>query len=130
MANYNNITLVGRLGKDPELSITPNGTPVCKFVIAVDDFISKEKKATYWFNIVTFGNLAEVCEKYLNKGSLVLIAGKATMRTYEDKNKQQRTWHEIVASSMQMLDKKPSVSPVKTDDDYDPFLDDEEIHHV
>lgn len=114
MPAFNSITLVGRLGKDPEFNFTPNGTATCKIVLAVDDFIAKDKKETYWFNVVFFGSLAEIVEKYLQKGSCVLVHGKITIRPYKDKEGNSRTWTEVVASSMQMLDKKPSTEKATT----------------
>lgn len=108
MAAFNQITLIGRLGRDPEFQFTPGGTAIARCAIAVDDFISKEKKETYWFNLVFFGNLAEIVEKYLTKGSCILVSGKMTIRKYTDKEKNTRDWYEVNCNTMQMLDTKKS----------------------
>lgn len=135
MASFNQITLVGRLGKEPEFTFTPSGTAVCKCSMAVDDHISKERKETDWFNLVFFGSLAEVVEKYLYKGSCILVSGKMKLRSYKDKQGQTKTWPEVVCNSMQMLDSKEksqtrtttSSSSNSSDIDvFDPFLDDDE----
>ena len=73
----NKIMLIGNLGRDPELQVTSDGTPVTRFSLAVSrsykSRAGEAKEETEWFNIVAWRNLAEICEKYLHKGSKVYI---------------------------------------------------------
>lgn len=130
----NKIMLIGNLGRDPELNVTAEGTPVTKFSIAVSRKYKKSNgesvEETEWFNVVTWRNLAEICERYLHKGSKVYIEGRLTQRKYTDREGVQRTAVEVIASEMEMLDSKPassgseSYSAVGAGDSNDPFLPD------
>jgi len=106
----NKIMLIGNLGKDPELNVTAEGTPVTKFSLAVNRKYKANsgelKEETEWFNIVAWRQLAEICERYLHKGSKVYIEGRLTQRKYTDKDGVQRIAVEVIASDMQMLDSK------------------------
>jgi len=110
----NKIMLIGNLGKDPDLQVTSDGTPVTKFSLAVNrtykSATGESKKETEWFTIVAWRQLAETCERYLHKGSKVYIEGRLTQRKYTDREGIQRTAVEVIASDMQMLDSKPPVS--------------------
>ena len=82
----NNVVLIGRLTKDPELQYIPGTeTAVAKFTLAVDRPQSKEKAADF-IRIVTFGKTAELCEKYLAKGRQVGISGRIQTGSYKDKD--------------------------------------------
>lgn len=73
------IKIVGHLGRDPEMRYTPTGKPVTSFPVAVKDKVYTDgelQEATIWFRVVTWGNSAEACQKYLSKGDLVLVNGK------------------------------------------------------
>ena len=107
----NKIMLIGNLGRDPELNVTSDGTPVTKFSLAVNRRYKggdgEQKEETEWFNIVAWRQLAEICERYLHKGSKVYIEGRLTQRKYTDREGVQRIAVEVIASDMKMLDKKP-----------------------
>ena len=127
----NKIMLIGNLGKDPELNVTQEGTPVTKFTLAVNrntkTSTGEREKETEWFNIVAWRQLAEICERYLHKGSKVYIEGRLQTRKYTDKNGVERTVIDVIANDMQMLDSKPasvSSSSAGSADDRDPFLPD------
>lgn len=112
MAGINKVILVGRLGKDPEMKYFPNGDAVCNFSIATsetwkDKNSGEQKEKTEWHNIVTYRKLAEICGKYLAKGSQVYIEGKLQTRSWE-KDGVTRYTTEIIASEMQMLGAKGS----------------------
>ena len=85
----NKIMLIGNVGKDPELQVTSEGTPFTRFSLAVNRSYkssSGEKvEETEWFNIVAWRQLAEICERYLHKGSKVYIEGRLAQRKYTDK---------------------------------------------
>ena len=130
----NKIMLIGRLGKDPELNVTSDGTPITKFTLAVNrntkTSTGERKEETEWFNIVAWRQLAEICERYLHKGSKIYIEGRLTQRKYTDREGVQRTSVEVIANDMQMLDSKSassgseSFSAVGAGDSNDPFLPD------
>ena len=78
----NKVLLIGRLGHDPEMRYTPSGKPLTKFRMASDRTWTtaegEKKTETEWFNIVSWGKLAEICNQYLKKGSKVLVEGRLT----------------------------------------------------
>ena len=107
----NKVILVGRLGKDPEIRSTPNGTTVAKFSLATDekftDKSGEKQDRTEWHNIVAFGKLAEICGQYLRKGKLVYIDGSIHYDSWDDKETGQKKYRtEITANTMKMLDRK------------------------
>jgi single-strand DNA-binding protein len=107
----NKVILVGRLGKDPELRSIPSGTSVVKFSLATDerftDKAGEKQERTEWHNIVAWGKLAEICGQYLRKGKLVYIEGSIRTDSWDDKESGQKKYRtEIIANTMQMLDKK------------------------
>jgi single-strand DNA-binding protein len=124
----NKILLIGNLGKDPELSVTAEGTPVTKFSLAVNrsykTATGEKKEETEWFNIVAWRQLAEICERYLHKGSKVYIEGRLTQRKYTDKEGIQRVAVEVIANDMQMLSSKQAEGASLTEES-EAFLPDE-----
>ena len=107
----NKIMLIGNLGKDPDMSYTPQGTPITKFTLAVnrrskDRDTGERREETTWFNIVAWNQLAETINTYLHKGSKVYIEGRITSRRYTDKEGVERTAWEVTANEMEMLDPK------------------------
>ncbi len=106
----NKAILIGRLGKDPEIRYTPDGSMVTSFSVATDeswkDKNGEKVQRTEWHRIVTFRKLAEICGKYLVKGKLVFIEGRIQTRAWEDKDGNKRYTTEIVANNRQMLDTK------------------------
>ena len=130
----NKIMLIGNLGRDPELNVTAEGTPVTKFSLAVNrtykSNTGEKKEETEWFNIVAWSKLAETCERFLHKGSKVYIEGRLTQRKYTDREGAQRTSVEVIANDMKMLDSKSassgseSYSVAGVGDSNDPFLPD------
>jgi single-strand DNA-binding protein len=77
---YQKLTVVGRLGRDPEMRYMPNGDPVTSFNIATDrawnDKNGQKQKETTWFRCSVFGKRAEVANQYLSKGKMVLVTGR------------------------------------------------------
>jgi single-strand DNA-binding protein len=110
----NKIMLIGNLGKDPDLQVTADGTPVTRFSLAVNrvykSATGERKKETEWFNIVAWRQLAELTERYLHKGSKVYVEGRLTQRKYTDREGVQRTSVEVIASDVQFLDRKQPVT--------------------
>lgn len=112
----NNVVLIGRLTRDPELRYLPNtNTANCTFTIAVDKGLSKDKKQEYeqkgwatadFINIAVWGKMAEVVNNFVGKGNLIAINGRLSVRNYEDKQGNKRTWTEVVASNVDFIEWK------------------------
>lgn len=98
----NNVILIGRLTKDPELKYNPSGVAVANFTLAVDRSFSKEKKADF-IPIVVWRKQAENCKNYLEKGSQVALEGRIQVRDYEDKEGKRRYVTEVVAENVKFL---------------------------
>ena len=100
----NNVVLVGRLTKDPELRYIPgSGNAVANLNIAVDRPFSKEKTADF-FRVVVFGKPAENCSNYLAKGRKVAVKGYLTARSYDAANGEKKYVTEIVADNVEFLE--------------------------
>jgi single-strand DNA-binding protein len=102
--SFNRITLVGNLTRDPEIRYVGSGAAVAKFSLAINSR-SKEKDETMYVDIIAWDKLAETCNTYLKKGMSVLIDGRLSIRSYETKEGEKRKATEVVANTMQMLDK-------------------------
>jgi single-strand DNA-binding protein len=107
MAGVNKVILVGRLGRDPEMRYTPDGTPVATFSIATSDewkdkTTGEKKERTEWHRIVAWRRLGELCGQYLTKGREVYIEGKLQTRSWEQDGITKYST-EIVASTVQFL---------------------------
>ncbi len=80
--SYHSITLVGNVGRDPEMRYIGNGTPVTSFSVATNRQYTASNgetvKETVWFRVTTWGKQAEICNQYLKKGSKVLVEGRMT----------------------------------------------------
>jgi single-strand DNA-binding protein len=107
MSNLNKVLLMGRLGADPELRYTTDGTPVATFRMATSesykDKSGVKQERTEWHSIVAWRKLAELAGEYLKKGRLVYIEGRIQSREYEGRDGVKRKVYEIVASDMKML---------------------------
>jgi len=111
MASVNKVILVGSVGKDPEVKMTPTGQKVASFSIATteryNDQQGNKQEKTEWHNIVAWRRLAEIIEQYVKKGSSLYIEGKLTTRSWDDPQGQKKYRSEIIANSIQMLGGKP-----------------------
>ena len=94
----NNVTLMGRLTKTPELKTTTSGIEVTSFSIAVDRNFDREK--TDFINIVAWRKTAEFICKYFRKGDMIAITGEIQTRDYEDKSGQKRNAVEVIANQV------------------------------
>ena len=95
---FNNVVMMGRIVNDLELTVTPNGTNVCTFRIAVDRQYQKkgEDRKSDFFNVVAWRKDAEFITKWFAKGRMILIQGELQTRQYTDKNGNPATWYEII----------------------------------
>lgn len=108
----NNVVLIGRLTRDPELRYIPSGTATCSFTLAVDKGLSKEKKQEMegrnqptadFIRIVTWGKIAENAAKFLVKGRLVGVQGRIQTGSYE-KDGIKRYTTDVVANQVEFLE--------------------------
>ena len=132
--SLNKVTLIGNLGRDPELSYTASGVAVAKFSIATNerwkDQDGNMQERVEWHNIVAWRKLAEICGQYLKKGSKVYLEGKLQTRSWDDKNSGvKRYTTEIIADDLIMLDQKGMAaaedqSPVAVEEAHGPEKED------
>lgn len=114
MSGVNKVFIVGHVGKDPESRAAGESTK-CQFSVATSEKV-KDQERTEWHRVVTWGKQAELCAKYVAKGSLVAVDGKIQTREYE-KDGQKRYVTEIIANNVTFLGKPPAA---KSRPDQDP----------
>lgn len=112
MASLNKVTLIGNLGRDPEMKYMPSGEAVANVAIATtekwkDKNTGEQKEATEWHRVSFFGRLAEIVGQYCVKGSSVYIEGSLKTRKYTDKDGVEKYATEITAKELKMLSGKP-----------------------
>lgn len=115
----NIVALMGRLVYDPELKTTQNGTNVCRFRIAVDRSFARqgeERKADF-IDVTAWRQTAEFVSKYFQKGSMIAIEGSLQTRQYQDKNGNNRTAAEVLASQVRFCGGKAAEKPAVRDFD-------------
>lgn len=103
----NKVMIIGRLGRDPEMRYTPNGRPVSAFSVAVNRTWAAgdgdKREETECFNVVAWGNLAEICKQHLRKGQTVYVEGRLQTRSWDDQDGKKHFRTEVVANEMIML---------------------------
>ena len=124
----NNVVLVGRLTKDPELKYIPgSGTAVATFSIAVDrDYKGKDgKKETDFIPIEVIGKSAEFCANYIQKGRLVAINGSIKIDNYKTQSGEKRSFTKVSTISIKPLDSNKKDTSNTTEPTFQPVSDDE-----
>jgi len=137
--SINKVILVGNLGKKPEIRFTSGGAAIANFSVATseswtDKTTGQKVEKTEWHRVTVFGKLADICQKYLDKGSKVYIEGKIQTRKWDKDGVDQYTTEIVVSgwnATLQMLDSKthgvdpqdveevteqPKIEPVAADD--------------
>jgi single-strand DNA-binding protein len=103
----NKVMVIGNIGRDPELRYTPSGKPVTSFSLASSrSWVGPDgerREETEWFNVVAWGNLAEICNQKLAKSQQVYVEGRLQTRSWEDDRGQRHFRTEIVANEMIIL---------------------------
>lgn len=125
MASLNKVTLIGNVGKDPEIKTFASGNKVASITLATTerykDRNGEQKEETEWHSVQAFGKLADVVERFVHKGSLLYLDGKIRTRSYEaDGRTMYRT--EILADHIQMLDRRENRPALGPDEDLPDFL--------
>jgi len=114
----NRVTLIGNIGKDPEIRYMPSGGGVTNITLATseswkDKTTGEQKERTEWHNVVMFNRLAEIAAEYLRKGAQIYVEGKLRTRKWQDAEGRDRWTTEIVADEMQMLGVRGPVAPAQ-----------------
>lgn len=110
--SFNKITIIGNLGRDPELRYTPQGDAVCDFSVAVNDR-KKDKSGdfqdvTTWFKVTFWGKQGENASKYLTKGRQVYVEGRLQLEEWTDRDGNSRQTLAIRGSELQFIGEKTS----------------------
>lgn len=117
MAGLNKVILLGHLGKDPVVRSLEKGGKVASFTLATNRFYKGQDgnpvEETEWHNIVLWGNLADLAEKYLAKGRQVFIEGRLRSRQYDDKDGNKRYITEVVGENLTFVGTKPGEADSK-----------------
>jgi single-strand DNA-binding protein len=111
---YHKITIVGNLGRDPEMRYTPDGTPVTNFSVATNRKWNRpdgsQGEETVWFRVTAWRRMAEVCNEYLQKGRQVLVEGRLTPdqatgapRVYQRNDGSYGAQYEVTALTVKFL---------------------------
>lgn len=110
--SVNKVILLGRLGQDPEIKHTPNGSAVCNFSLATteswNDKAGQKQERTEWHRVVVWGKLAELCHQYLAKGRQAFVEGRLQTRSWDDKDGNKKYTTEIMATTVQFIGSTPS----------------------
>jgi single-strand DNA-binding protein len=105
--SFNKITIVGYLGRDPELKTTPQGTALCKFSVATTErkkgATGEQEELTTWFRVTVWGRQAELANEYLSKGRQVYVEGRLRVEEYTDREGNTRSSLEVNATDLQFL---------------------------
>ena len=108
----NKVQLIGNLGNVPEVRTTETGKKLVKFSVATNEIYrnanGEKIKETQWHNLIAWGKVAEIAEKYLLKGTEVAIEGKLINRNYTDKEGNKKYVTEIQVNELLLLGNKPT----------------------
>jgi single-strand DNA-binding protein len=107
MASYNKITLIGNVGRDPEVRNVGGDKKVADFSIAVNDAFTdksgQRQEKTEWFRVSFWNQRADVIEKYVKKGTQIFVEGKLSVRSYTDKDGKERYSLDVLGSDFTLL---------------------------
>ncbi len=132
--NLNKTFLIGRVTKDPEVLSTQSGKKVCRISLATNQFMGKGKEdKTTFHNIVAWGTIADVAEKYVTKGQEIMIEGRIDNRSYKKKDGSNGYISEVVVERLQLGSKPKNETQGKQAskeevDDSLPIIEEEEIN--
>ena len=107
----NKLTIIGSLGKDPELRTTQSGINVCTFSVAVNN----RKGETTWFRVSAWRGLADTCSKYLAKGRKVAVVGSVSAQAYMGSDGTAKASLEVTADDVEFLSSRNEQSETTTD---------------
>ena len=114
MASINSVTLMGHLGRDPEIGTGKNGRAWCSFTIATNQSHRNENgekiSTTTWHNVKVFGKSAESCHMFLKKGRMAFIEGRIHNTSYKKADGSDAYWSEVVAHKVDFLGSRREVN--------------------
>lgn len=112
--SFNKITIVGYLGRDPELRYTPQGTPVCKISIATSERrknpAGQSEEHTTWFRVTIWGRQAELAKEFLSRGRQIYVEGRLRLEEYTDRDGVVRISPEVTAQDIQFLGQRGDIT--------------------
>lgn len=127
---YNHVTIIGRVGQNPEIRVSQSGKKICRLAVATNSFSGNEKR-TDWHKVVCFEKQAENCEKFVKKGSTVCVDGSIQYNKYKAKDGTERTDTNIMANRIVFLTyggennqasaPQPQAQPAQNSDGTDTF---------
>ena len=129
MASMAKIMIIGNVGRDAELRMTPNGRAVCEFSVAVNRVSGgggERKEETDWYRVSCWGKQAEIAQQYVRKGTSIFVEGRFQPRSYTDKTGAARTSNDINADNFVLLSSRPAgeggmgTGPAPAAADFDP----------
>lgn len=106
MANFNRVILLGNLTRDPELRVTPKGTSVCQFGMAVNRVYrsgDETQEETTFVDLEAWGKQAEIISKYVNKGNPLFVEGRLKFDSWESKEGEKRSKLKVIVENMQLM---------------------------
>lgn len=106
MAGYQQVIIIGNLGRDPEMRYLQSGVPVCNFTVAVNQVTGNAEnrtEKTVWFRVAAWRELGERCSQYLAKGRQVMVIGTVDARAYTDNSGQPQATLELTARDVRFL---------------------------
>lgn len=101
--SFNKITMVGNVGRDPELRKLPSGSTVCNFNLAVNETTFDQNQSATWFRVTVWGDRAVMCANSLKKGSAVYVAGRLRSKKWEDSSGEKHVSLEVKASDVRFF---------------------------
>lgn len=118
---YQSTTIIGYLGRDPEMRYTPSGAPVTNFSVATSrrwtDAAGVQQERTTWFRVVAWRKLAEACNQYLHKGQLVMVEGEVDASAYMPSGGEPRASLELTARTVKFLSKSGEAQEEAAEDE-------------
>lgn len=106
--SYSQTTIIGNLGRDPELKTSAGGMTIAKFSVAVT-----LRDETHWYRCVAFGKTADFVGTYLTKGRCVAVGGQMRSDNWEDKDGNKRISWELAANTVQSVGPRPADAPAR-----------------
>ena len=117
---YQTTTIIGNLGRNPEMTYLPNGTPVTTVSVATSrrwtDAAGVAQERTTWWRVSAWRKLAEVCNQYLAKGRQVMVEGEASVSAWLGKDGEAMATLELRANTVKFLGGKSDAAPISVDD--------------
>jgi len=122
MASLNSVSIIGNVGKEPEMRFVPSGKPVTSFNVATNEKFGGNDH-TEWFNIVTWNKLAETCNQYITKGQQVFVEGRLQTRSWEGDDGVKHYKTEVIANKVLFLGQRKQTEeiPLETESEDLPF---------